>query len=268
MFQAVFQADIARNFQYDYIFFDAMFLVLFLTVVIKNKKWNPLKAGLVTAALVYFIDAVIWWNTPSGIPDANIRQYWIYNCAGVALVPGTPEFALAKFGADFMMTISYSLFAFTWAWIMFESWSTRNTRDMVLYTSLLFGSWMIEPFLSKYIPWCDGMVTAVRHMSTQIPAQLCAVIGGYVLMTALYWKSDKKVILYVFFIGCFQGFAMEFLLWVSGIRPTGIYVLIYETIVLCNEGIPYLYIVWNKIIPWLSLRYGKNRNILQAAKEE
>jgi hypothetical protein len=244
-----------------------VFLALFLTVVIKNKKWNPLKAGIVTAALVYFIDAGIWYNTPSGIPGENIRQYWIYTCAGVALMPGTPEFALAKFGADFMMTISYSLFAFTWAWIMFESWPTRNTRDMVLYSSLLFGSWMIEPFLSAAIPWCDGLVITVRHMGTQIPAQIAAVVGGYVILVALYWKSDRKVIFYIFFVACFQGFVMEFPLWVSGIRPTGIDVLLYETIVLCNQGIPYLYVIWNKIIPWLSAKYGKNRKMANLLKE-
>lgn len=250
------ETEIARDFQYDYIFFDAILLAFWILFVIKKKKIFPLKASIVTAAITYFIDAVIWWNTPSSIPGVNIREYRIWDIFGVELDPSSGIFILAKFGADFMMTISYSLFAFTWVFIMFESWKNRNKRDMMVYSLFIFSAWMIVPWLSKLIPLYDARVWCIRHMDTQIVAQIVTVIAGFVLMSVLYGTSrfnskDPKVILYVFLVGCFQGFIMEFPLWISGIRPTGLDLLIYETIILANQGAPYLYVIWDKILPLL-----------------
>ena len=47
---------------------------------------------------------------------------------------------------------------------------------------------------------------------------------------------------------------MEFSLLVSGIRPANLTLLAYETLILTNQGIPYLYVIKTKILPLLSRR--------------
>ena len=51
---------------------------------------------------------------------------------------------------------------------------------------------------------------------------------------------------------------MEFPLLISGIRPTGILYLIYDTILMFNQGVPYLYIAYDKVLPWLRVKIKKD----------
>lgn len=54
---------------------------------------------------------------------------------------------------------------------------------------------------------------------------------------------------YLFLVGVLVIFAMELTLWLSGIRPAeeGLDVLIFNSLLEFNVGIPVLYIVWNFI---------------------
>ncbi len=250
--------EVMRRFQFDYIYVDAFFLLIWLIIILKHKKFNALYAGFILAIVVYIIDAVAWWNIPAGstLPGKNIREYWI---GGNAVLHGWNSLTLLKFAADFMMTISYALFAFTWLWIMFESWFSKNFREIFLYSSLLLGSWLLIPFISYLLPLNDTPVVSLRHMGSQFIIQIIVVLIGYLAMILLYctkWfhSFDPKVVLFIFGVGCFQAFAMEFPLWLSNIRPSGVDLLIYEVIILTNQGVPYLFIIWDKILPTLKLR--------------
>ena len=249
-----------RTFQYDYIFVDAFFLAIWLSLIIKNKKWKALKAGIFFAICVYFIDAVFWWNIPAGplYPGEYIREYWI---GGVQMPHPLGEYIIIKFGADFMMTISYSLFAFTWLWIVFENIEKKDLKEVGLYSALYFCFWMLIPLLSLLLPINDTTVYCVRHMDTQISAWIINVIVGYSILVILYGtniinKKNRKIILYIFLIGCLESFYMEFPLFVSGIRPNNILFLIFEIFFLFNQGAPYLYILWDVIIPILKKKYN------------
>ena len=98
--------DVERSFQYDYIFFDAMLLLIWLFFVIKYKKWKALKVSIIFSILVYIIDGVIWWNTPWG-SGKFIREYWFGSPEIAVQHPFDPNMLLnlLKFGSDFMMTI-------------------------------------------------------------------------------------------------------------------------------------------------------------------
>jgi hypothetical protein len=220
----------------------------------KNKKYKPLLAGIIISIPVYIIDAVIWWNLPTTNPSSGTGFVREYNINGIQMTHPLGEYFWLKFGADFMMTISYSLFAFTWLWIMFDSWKTKDFKEMTKYTTIWFSFWILVPILSFLIPWDDRLVYCIRHMDSQIIAQILSVIFGYVLLLLLYgtdrFNSIKpKTILFVFIAGCLQAFIMEFPLFITGIRPISLTVLIYETIILTNQGAPYLYIIYDKIIP-------------------
>ena len=113
------------------------------------------------------------------------------------------------------------------------------------------------PFISLLLPIDDRLVETVRHMDTQMAVWIINVIVGYIILSILY-GTDKfnskapKIIGYVFIVGCLQSFFMEFPLFISSIRPTGILFLIYEIFFLVNQGAPYLYILWDKVIPKLA----------------
>jgi len=60
-------------------------------------------------------------------------------------------------------------------------------------------------------------------------------------------------------LGCLESFFMEFPLLISGIRPTGVLFLFFEVLILFNQGAPYLYILYDKVIPWLSHKVKKDQ---------
>ena len=127
----------ARNFQYDYIYIDAIFLSVWIIILVKNRKWAALKAGSITGILIYIIDAVWWWNTPAGsnYPEGTyIREYRI---GGVQMPHPLGDYFWLKSGCDFMMTFSYAMFAFCWLWIIFENIDTSEKKEIIFYTSYL-----------------------------------------------------------------------------------------------------------------------------------
>jgi len=167
-----------------------------------------------------------------------------------------------KIGADFMMTFSYAMFAFGWLWIMFENFIKRNSKEILLFTVVIFTSWLLIPFLSFWIPLNDTMVYSVRYMDTQMVVWLVNFLVGYLILYLIYGTNkfgskNPKIILFVFIIGCIGGFFMEFPLLISGIRPTGILFLMYNTILMFNQGAPYLYIAYDKVLPWLIMKIKK-----------
>ena len=221
--------NVARNFEFDYIIFDALFLAIWIALLIWQKRFRPLKAGLILAVIVYILDAVIWVQT--GVREYGLPAPWF------------------KHPVDFMMDVSYSIVAFSWLWIAFER---RSVRDVALWTTLLFVGWLILPFVSQWIPLADMPIMTNRHMSSRVWLHVTVVVVGYVVLFLLGY--DWKTVLYVFWAGCMLSFAMEFALFISGIRPTDVTFLVYETLILFNLGVPYLFIIDDKILPLLSRR--------------
>lgn len=250
-----------RYFQYDYIFFDVIFLVIWLSFLIKNKKWKALSFGIFCAFCVYIIDAVWWWNTR--INGTYIREYFI---GGIEMPRPLAEYFWTKFNCDFMMCISYSIFAFPWMWIIFEKinkkvskeiFTKEDRKEIYLYTGLYFGSWMLIPAFSIFVPLNDSIVYTVRHMQTQLVAWIVNVFVGYLILAILYGtniikRKRPRIIGYVFLVGSAESFFMEFPLFIYRIRPTGPIFLIYEIIFLVNQGAPYLFITYDLVLPNLS----------------
>jgi len=253
-----------RKFEYDYVFIDGIFLAIWLGVLIKYKKWAPIKFGVITGFLIYTIDAIAWFNISAGsnYPSGTfIREYWI---GGIYIPRPLGDYFWIKFGADFMMTFSYSMFAFGWLWLMFENFVKKNTREIVLFTSLFFGFWLITPFLSYWLSIDNTIVDTVRYMDSQLVVWFVNIVVGYSLLFLIYGTNKfghkkPKIILYVFFIGCVEAFFMEFPLLISGIRPTGVFYLLFSTVIMFNQGAPYLYILYDVVIPKLSHKVKKDQ---------
>jgi len=243
-----------RRFEYDYIFIDSIFFLIWLSILIKKKKWNPIKFGFITAIIVYFIDAIFWWNLPANAnypPGTTIREYWI---GGTKVVKGYSEYFWGKFGADFMMCFSYSMFIFPWLWIMFKNYAKKNYKEILLYTGLFFSAWFLTPIISIVLPINNTIVETVRHMDTQMIVWIINVIVGYSILSLIYGtnifgRKNPKYIWYTFIIGALGSLFMEFPLFITGIRPTGIEFLLFEIVILFNQGAPYLFIAYDIVIP-------------------
>ena len=270
MLNTIFESfnEASRRFEYDYIVFDAIFLLIWLGVLIRQKKWKPIKYGLLLALCVYLIDAVWWWNASAGenYPvGIMIREYWI---GGVKVPQSLGAYFWAKLGADFMMCISYSIFAFSWLWIMYENYTKKDVKEIILYTSLFFSSWMLIPLIAKLVPLNDVEVYTVRHMDSQMGIWISNAIIGYVILIIIYGlgkirERDFKLIGYVFLVGCLESFFMEFPLFIYRIRPTGLPFLIFEVFFLFNQGAPYLYILQIEVFPFLNkkIKYKKEKKV-------
>ena len=228
--------SITRRFELDYLIFDALFLVVYVLALIRSRRLVPLKAGLGFVVPIYLIDAVIW--TALGVREYGISAPWI------------------KHAVDFMMDVSYSIVAFSWVWIAFEK---RSVRDVALWTAGLFAGWLLVPALSRAFHVDDEPITTIRHMQSQVWLQILAVIAGYVLLVAL--KVGWRQILYLFCVGCTLTFMMEFSLMVTGVRPRSVDLLIYETLILTNQGVPYIYVIWDKILPALKRRLAARKTV-------
>jgi hypothetical protein len=148
-----------------------------------------------------------------------------------------------------MMDVSYGIVAFSWVWIAFER---KSWQDVAFWTMALFAGWLIVPVASGLLALNDDPVTTVRHMRGQVWLQIVAVVVGYALLVAL--RYEFRTILYVLWIGCMLTFMMEFSLLVTGIRPANMRVLVYETLILTNQGVPYVYVIWDRILPALADR--------------
>ena len=218
--------NITRHFELDYLLFDTLFLIIYVLLLLKRRRYDALKAGLVCGALFYLIDGVIWYGT--GVREYALPAPWI------------------KYPVDFMMDISYGIVAFGWVWLAFDR---KRASDVAFWTLLLFAGWLLVPLASRLIPLLDGQVTTVRHMQRQVVVQIVVVIAGYLLLVVLNYRF--KTILYVLWIGTALSFMMEASLFVAGIRPPSVQVLIYETLILTNQGVPYLFVIRDKVLPAL-----------------
>ncbi|MHA1641640.1 MAG: hypothetical protein ACTSUX_05450 [Promethearchaeota archaeon] len=260
--------EVSRRFQYDYIYIDAFFLTIWIGMLIKNKKWHAILFGIFTGIIVYLIDAVFWWNLSAGKnypTGTTIREYWI---GGVKMPHPLGDYFWIKFGADFMMCFSYSMFAFCWLWIMFENFESKKIKETIKYTLIFFGSWLLIPFLSLLIPLNDTIVYTVRHMETQMTVWVINVIIGYSILILIYgtnlFKSKNiRVLFYVFLVGCLESFFMEFPLLIAGIRSLGFLFLIFEVFFLFNQGAPYLYILYDKVLPLISKKISSKKKIVE-----
>jgi len=250
--------DARRIFQYDYIYFDAIGLLLWLTVLLSRHEWRAVAVGAVIAPIVYAIDAHMWWNSPAGpgySGSTYVREYWI---AGHQVPHPFGAFLWPKFGADFMMTVSYALFAFPWLIIVFRQLRQGRlwSRAVLGYTALWATIWFCVPLFSRLVALNDTPVVTVRHMRTQMPGWWLNLALGYALLAIVY-RNKLKTVARLFVVGFIGALVMEVPLYLFGIRPTGLAYVVFEGVILLNQGVPFLFLVTDKLVPLLRTRHSR-----------
>lgn len=215
--------DVIRSFGTDYIYFDLIFIVIFILLLVKFRKKIPLIAFFIGGLLINFL--VDW-----GI--------WLHN--GIREVSIPPDFIGGILLFFIWFSLSYGV-EYAYIFLMFEKKSNK-----IAWTALIFIGWILVALLSQIISINDTSITTIRHMSSLRFLEVIILIIGYSLLFLM--KYNWKKIVYLFFIGFLIHFMMEFSLLITGIRPGSLLILIENSIIEFNMGVPFFYILYDKIL--------------------
>jgi hypothetical protein len=220
--------DVIRNFGIDYIFFDIAFLMLFIFLLIKSKKKIPLMFLFIGGIINFLIDWGVWYNL-SDIREISVPDNFLPFLS----------FGLKVFIFFLWFSISYGL-EYAWVFLMFD----KNSKKLK-WTIILFAGWILVGLLSQLLPLNDAQITTIRHMPDLRIWRVIIVVAGYTLLVLLKYKW--KTIAYLFFIGFTIHFMMEFSLLITGIRPGSFSILLENSLIEFNMGIPILYLIYDKL---------------------
>jgi len=124
---------------------------------------------------------------------------------------------------------------------MFE----KNSKK-INWTLLVFAGWLLVAFLSQLINVNNSTIITIRHMGDLRFLRIILVLIGYGLL--FLFKYDWKKISYLFFVGFLVHFMMEFSLFISGIRPGSFPILLENSLIEFNMGVPFFYLFYDKFL--------------------
>jgi hypothetical protein len=219
---------VARTFDMDFVYLDILFCVVWMIVLFKQKHTLALCFGLFGALVVFLADDILW---------LRIQQTRFLD------VPFNRDLFLVYF------SFTYGMIEFSYVTVMF---GTKSVKTGVLWTLFLYGGWMATALISQHVGIDDRTIDIGRDMSNARIVQVAMVAGGYLLLLLLKytWRPMKSLTLrrmfYLFIVGFLVHFGMEITLLASGIRPAEdyVHVLLFNSLLEFNTGIPILYILW------------------------
>ena len=215
--------DVIRNFGADYILFDLIFLAIFIFLLIRYKKKIPLLAFFVGGLAINFvIDWGIWLHT--GIREISLPFDFL----------GSLVFFFIWFSLSYGVEYAY-------VFLMFDKKSNKFR-----WTALVLIGWLLVAFLSQFLTINDSPITVIRHMSDLRLLRVGLVLLGYGLL--LVFRYDWKKIVYLFFVGFMVHFMMEFSLLLTGIRPGSFLILLENSLIEFNMGVPFFYLIYDKYL--------------------
>jgi hypothetical protein len=122
----------------------------------------------------------------------------------------------------------------------------QKKSNKIGWTALVFGSWILIALLSQLLPINDSTIITLRHMSSLRFVEVGILVIGYSLLFML--KYDWRKIAYLFFIGFLIHFMMEFSLLITGIRPGSLIILVENSLIEFNMGVPFFYLLYDRIL--------------------
>lgn len=151
--------EVIRVFGLDYIFFDLLFVLIFLFFLIKFKKKIPLLMFFIGGLGINFlIDWGVWLHT--GIREIYLPQNFI--------------------GGTFLFFLWFSLSygaEYAYVFIMFEKKSNK-----IGWTLFVFVGWLLVAFFSQLIIINDNTIMTIRHMGDLRPFRIILLLIGYSLL--------------------------------------------------------------------------------------
>ncbi|MFX1308769.1 MAG: hypothetical protein ACFFB6_02410 [Promethearchaeota archaeon] len=229
---------VTRTIGMDFIYFDIIFLIIWIFFLIRKKYWLSIAWGLCGWLIYIFTDYILWYL---------ITQTRHYTGPLVPLV----FFLWFCFSPGFVQ--------FSYVFVMFEK---RNFKDLLNFTLLFYLGWTFVALGSQIIPLDDRLIEVSRDMSigNQRFNEMIMVLINVIIALILYLKKKLRLedILYLFLVGILVEFSLEFSLAISGIRQSqgtwSLGLLILNTLLEFNLGIVLMYLLW---VPYKIRKYEK-----------
>lgn len=224
-------SQVVRTFDMDFIYLDIAFCAVWILVLLRRKQTIPLCFGFLGALITFLADDVLWLH----IQHTRTLD-----------VPFNRDLFLVYF------SFTYGMIEFSYVTVMFQA---KSMKAKALWTLLLYGGWLATALISQHVGIDDRTIQTARDMSHARIIQVAVVAGGYLLLLLLKyaWQPMRSLtflrIIYLFFVGILVHFGMEITLLASGIRPAGdyVHVLLFNSLLEFNMGVPILYILWTAI---------------------
>jgi hypothetical protein len=236
-------SQVVRTFDMDFIYLDITFCAVWMLFLLRRKQTIPLCFGFLGALITFLADDVLWLH----IQHTRTLD-----------VPFNRDLFLVYF------SFTYGMIEFSYVTVMFQA---KSMKAKALWTLFLYGGWLATALISQHAGIDDRTILTARDMSHARIIQAAMVVGGYLLLLLLKytWQPMKSLtfrrMIYLFCVGMLVHFGMEITLLASGIRPAGdyVHVLLFNSLLEFNMGIPILYILWTAI---------KSADLHDTSKEE
>lgn len=219
---------VTRTFGTDFIYFDLVFLVCWITFLVRKKYFSAIRWGVAGWIIYILVDYLLWYRIMGS------RHY-----SG----PVNPNLFFAWF------CFSPGFVQFSYVIVMFGK---RNPREVIFWTLFFYFGWTMVGLLSQWIPLDDTLIRVSRDMGK---ANQRWIMGSLAILNLLIGiimvylrKISWKDLAYIFLTGTLVEFALEFSLLVSGIRleqgQWSFGMMLINSLVEFNCGIITMYIIW------------------------
>ncbi|TFH10032.1 MAG: hypothetical protein E4H14_03300, partial [Candidatus Thorarchaeota archaeon] len=224
-----FESIVIRVFDTDFMLLDLLFTCIWIVILFKKGYIKPLLFGLMGIMVNFIIDYGIW-----------------YSIMGIRTVEGLPIW-ISPFSFFVYFSITYGMMQYSYVQVMFTKkpdQPEQEKKERIQMAILFFGGWLLIAYLSVLAPISDIEVTVTRTMTQQRMIEVFVVIAEYTLLGILAYKKkfgiNLRTIGYIFFVGFFVHFSMEFTLFLPGIRQSSLFDIVFNSFFEFNMGAPIL----------------------------
>lgn len=217
-----------RNLNILYIIFDIVFLIIFICLLLRKKRYMTILFALFGGILYTIVD---------------YGGFYLMSGTRTVFINGEIASSLNTFWVLLWMSMSYGITNFAFIWVLISK------DKLAKYRIFLIVIWrLIAPSISQL--GGEATIQTVRTTGAYHGYMGIALVVGYLLLICFYfYKGDKNYlnILHLFAIGFFVQFGREFSLLINGIRPMNsmsIQTLLVNSCLETNLGIPYIYFIY------------------------
>lgn len=211
----------SRTLNLLYIILDICFLVFFLFLLVKSKKYLTVLFALAGGLLYFVVDYGIF-----------------YAALGTRTVEGanTAWFLL-------WLSMSYGITNFAYIWL-----AIKKDKHLLEWSILIVAWWIACPLISQNFGSDMAQIAISRGTGSYHGAMAAIMFVGYAIV-CIYnirqkQKGQKINIPWLLFIGISVQFAWEFCLLVTGVRAAGFGPLVVNSLLETNLGIPYIFFIY------------------------
>jgi hypothetical protein len=210
----------ARTFNTLYIWLDLAWIAVFVAVLLANRKYTALIAGLAAGVLYFIIDYGIF-----------------YRLLGTRSVQGASPFWLLLW-----LSFSYGLTNLAWIWLLLD-----EDGHAVEWSALVVIGWLAVAFLSQGFGSRFPGIAIRRGTASYHGVMALVMLAGYLALIVRNLRpgqaGQRVNLLRLLAIGIGVQFSWEAVLLLAGIRLPGLRPLIVDSLLETNLGMPYFYLI-------------------------